>query len=237
MRPGLVIVAATLALLLAGSARAEEAQDWLPDPGERTDQTRTPAVFDGMAYLFPMRLHLSRGGHVDGGLGGVDPETGELLLVLPTASFLVHLTLVEAVTPLGKLPRPVAGLLQPPPPLLNPEIEYRLRPTWRSHLGVVLSVFLPGSGQWIQKTDRELGLIFFGSYLFLVGAAVLSLFAPSGHSEIQRRITAGVLFGLAATVTIGAGAHAWTKGRERVQVRAGTPGRAAGSRRGGRRSP
>lgn len=214
----LLIAVATLTLLPA-VALADEA--WVPDPGERTEQTRTPPKFDGMAYLFPLRLHLSLGGHLDGGMGGLDPESGELLLVLPTDAFRIHVSLIEAVTPLGRLPRPVAGLLPPPPPLLQDHTEFRLRPTWRSHLGVALSVLMPGTGQWIQRSDQELGLLFFGSYLFLVGTAVLALLAPSGHSPIQRRITAGVLFGLAGTVTISSGAHAWVTGRERVEVRRG----------------
>jgi hypothetical protein len=233
-RLGVALVALTL--LLAGTAGADEL-DWLPDRGEHTDQTRTPPGFDGMAYGFPMRLHLSLGGHIDGGMGGLDPETGELLLVLPATAFRVHLALVESVTPLGKLPSAVAGVLQPPPPLLVGNTEYRLRPTWRSHLGVALSILMPGSGQWIQKSGREIGFLFFGSYLFLIGAAVLALTAPSGHTQIQRQVTAGVLFGLAGTITFSAGAHAWVAGREKVEVRVGPPRWTGEGGRGGRRSP
>ena len=54
---------------------------WLPGAGERSPATTLqPPHFLGMTYMFPLRLHLARGGHIDGALGGVDPEAGELLL-------------------------------------------------------------------------------------------------------------------------------------------------------------
>jgi len=232
-----LLLPALVVALLAPSGLALADDGWLPDGGDQSEETRSPPSFDGMAWLFPLRLHLSRGGHVDGGMGGLDSETGELLLILPREAFRVHLSLVEAVTPLGILPRAVQGVLPGPPPLLDQHSRYELRPTWRSRLGVVLSILMPGTGQWIQKKDQELGFLFFGSYLFLVGGAVLALLAPSGHSPIQRRVTAGVLFGLAGTVTISSGAHAWVTGRERVEVRVGPPESALGRRRGGGRSP
>lgn len=233
--PYRALLAIVLVLAQAGVALADDS--WDPDEGDRTEATRSPATFEGMAWLFPLRLHLSHGGHVDGGMGGVDRETGELLLILPTDAFRVHLSLVDAVTPLGVLPRPVDGVMPAAPAALQENAYYRLRPTWRSHLGVALSILMPGTGQWIQKEDRELGALFFGSYLFLVGAAVMALVAPSAHSPIQRRITAGVLFGLAGTVTISSGAHAWVAGRERVEVRFGPTEQGERRRRRGGGSP
>ena len=229
---------AVLALVLtsAATARADDGA-WDPGPGEHTEQTRTPPAFDGMAWLFPLRLHLSLGGHVDGAMGGLDTETGELLLILPTDAFRVHLSLIDAVTPLGNLPRAVEGVLSEPPPLLTGYKTYELRPTWRSGVGVLLSVLMPGAGQWIQEEQRELGFLFFGSYLFLVGTAVLALVAPSGHSPVQRRVTAGVLFGLAGTVTISSGAHAWVTGRRPVQVEVRPPEQAEKRRRRASGSP
>ena len=174
-----------------------------------------------MGYLFPLRLHLTRGGHVEGALGGVDFVRGELLLVRPKASLRVDLSLVDAVTPLGNLPPfgSAEARAAPPGMLTEEHVEFRLRPTWRSGLGLALSFVLPGAGQWIQKERPELGFLFLGGAAFFVASGLLALYGPSSYGLQQRATFGGLLFGLAGTVAIVAGAHAFQAGRERRAVR------------------
>ncbi len=217
--------AAAVGVLLAvtGTAYADEPStpDWVPDDGERTAETRTPPSFTGMEYGFPIRLHLARGGFVDGSLGGVNAASGELLLILPRHRFRIELTLVDAVTPLR--PPPAAGTpeaaVPAPEMLLEEHHEFRLLPTWRSGLGLGLSFVLPGAGQWIQRERPELGFLFLGGAAFFVGTGLLALYAPSQYGQTGRRIVGGIMFGLAGTVAVGAGVHAWEAGKERVEVR------------------
>ncbi|MCP4871883.1 MAG: hypothetical protein GY898_24515 [Proteobacteria bacterium] len=213
------LAAAVLLLASVGTAAADEGA-WTPDDGVRTDQTRTPPRFEGMEYLFPLRIHLTRGGHLDGGLGGYDPTTGQLLLVLKTATLEISTHLVEAVTPLGPLPAADsdAASAAPPPMLTRDHVEYKLRPSWRSGLGLGLSFVMPGLGQFIQEDRKEVGLLFLGGAAFFVAGGLLALFAPSSYPQRARAIVAGVMFGLSGTVAIGAGVHAWNAGKRRVAV-------------------
>jgi len=210
-----------LALMVAGPAAAR-AQDeaWAPDDGERTAETRTPPAFEGMSYLFPLRLHLTRGGHIDGAMGGYDPDTGEFLLLLPTTTLQLSVSLVDAVTPLGGLPEPDSDAAsEPAPPMLSTlHTEYKMRPTWRSGLGLGLSFVMPGLGQFLQEDRKELGFLFLGGAAFFVAGGLLALLAPSSYPPTARRAIGGIMFGFAGTVAIGAGAHAWTSGKRRVEV-------------------
>jgi hypothetical protein len=207
-------------LLSMPASAAEEEAAWAPDDGRRSSLTRTPPTFEGMAYLFPLRLHLIRGGYLDGTMGGVDRDRGELLLVLPTATLEIDLGLIDAVTPLGILPAPGSEEAAEPAPAMLTAVhtEYRLRPTWRSGLGLALSFLLPGTGQFIQEDRKDLGFLFLGGAGFFVAGGLLALFAPSAYGPNGRVAVSSVMFGLAGTVAIGAGVHAWQAGRRRVPV-------------------
>ncbi len=210
-------------LVAVSSARAEEPERpaWTPDEGVRSAQTRTPPSFRGLEYLAAIRLHLIRGGHIDGGLGGVDPETGDLLLVLPRGPLEIELGLVDAVTPLGTLPPPGSpGADAPPPEMITREhVEYRLRPTWRSRAGLALSLVLPGAGQWIQEDQQELGFVFLAGAALFVGSGLLALYGPTSYTAAQRGTVAAIMFGFAGSVSLASGVHAWTAGRRRLPKR------------------
>lgn len=207
-----------LILFQSAPLRAEEPH-WQPSDGERSEETRAGPSFDGMAYLFPLRLHLSRGGSLAGGLGGVDVSGGRLLLVLARESLLVDFGLVVGVTPLADLPGDEVLRGAPPPPLVDAvPVKYRWRPTWRSHLGVLLSFVLPGAGQFIQKKDRELGFLVMAGVASSVATGLLALYAPSSYGARSRATIGGLLFGLGGTVAVGGAIHAYQTGRERRPV-------------------
>jgi hypothetical protein len=207
-----------LATFLGISAAHAEDPEWLPGDGERTEETRSGPSFGGMDYLFPLRLHLVRGGFIEGTMGGMDEVEGEFLLLRPGDAFRIDVRLIDSVTPLGRIPVGREGIKAPPPMLVERHSEFRWRPTWRSGAGLALSFLLPGAGQWIQESHQELGFIFLGGAAFFVATGLLALYAPSQYGPVQRRILSGIMFGMAGTVSITAGAHAWTTGRRRVEV-------------------
>ena len=204
---------------------------WLPGGGERTAQTRAGADFRGMGFLFPLRLHLQRGGFIDGKVGGLDQESGELMLILPLTRFRVSASLVSATTPLGTLPDPDSFLAaQMPPSMVSSEAVYKLRPTWRSGVGMVLNSLAPGTGTFIQKEGKALGFLFLGMDIFFLSAGLLAAFAPSRLGNTERAFFAGVFFAFDGVARGAGAAQAYTAGRERtlVPVRepslGGTPG-------------
>ena len=71
-----------LVLSTGGSPQTAQAQDgesvWIPGGGERSVKTREPPSFLGMSYRFPVRLHLVRGGYIDGLVEGMDVESMSL---------------------------------------------------------------------------------------------------------------------------------------------------------------
>ena len=190
---------------------------WDPGGGETGPTTRSGPRFEGLSYLHPVRLHLSLGGHVDGSFGGVDGDSGELLLVVPLTQFRVSFRLISAVTPLGGgeyigddgLVRDI---------LDQRHTEMRLTPTWRSHAGVALSLLAPGVGQFIQKKDQELGFLFMGLDLFMAAGALLSIFAAPGLDRRDRIGISASFAGIAVAVSITAAVHAFQTGRERKEV-------------------
>lgn|GEM_PF-1750797 len=223
-----MIAALAALLLVTAAAAAEEAPEdaaalgpWLPGDGQRGDDTRDAAEWGGLGYLAPVRLHLDRGGFVEGAFGGVRNwvDGGEILLVLPGKAFRVELSLIDAVTPLGALQRLDTGDLSPALPLQDGlAARTVLKPTWRSHAGVALSFVIPGLGQWIQESEREMGFMFLGLTSFFVAAGTLSLYAPSRQSETERRVLGGMFYGFAVTTEIGAAIHAFQAGRRPVEV-------------------
>ncbi|MEE2830116.1 MAG: hypothetical protein VX498_13075 [Myxococcota bacterium] len=215
----LPLLATVLLLLLHGPARAGE-PTWEPGAGDRSADTRKGPSFEGMDYLFPLRLHLSRGGHLEGGMGGIDGDRKEVLLVFQQEALRVSFDLVLAVTPLGLLsPDPVLRSAPPPQILVERHLKYRWVPTWRSHLGVGLSFVLPGLGQFIQEREQQFGFLFLGSALASVAAGLLALYGPSNYGPQVRRGLSGVFFGLAGTVAIGAATHAHRTGRVKKLVK------------------
>lgn len=235
MRRG-TLLGLLIALWVAGPAIAQDAgpvaeaepttddapssdDGWVPGPGEETPQTREGADFTGMGFLFPVRLHLTRGGHIDGKVAGFDPETGEFMFVLPLTRFRVDSVLVRRLTPLGTLPEPgspTASRL--PPPLVAASTTYKLKPTWRSGLGLALNLVAPGTGSFIQTTDKELGFLFLGMDIFFVSAGLLAILAPSRLTDRQRAFFGVVFFAFdGLTRGIGAG-QAFAAGRERTLV-------------------
>ena len=204
--------------LLASTAQAEEPR-WQPGDGVLSSESRTGPDFLGMTYLFPLRLHLSRGGYVDGGLGGVDALQGRMLLVLQNESLPIAFPLIARVTPLGRLsPDPALRLAEPPGLRSDIPVKYRWQPTWRSHLGVLLSFVVPGAGQFIQERDQPIGFLFLGAALSSVGVGLLALYGPSSYTQRSRHALGGLFFGLAGTVAVGAAVHAHRTGRERRPV-------------------
>ncbi len=210
----LVVVVAVGCAVVAGPAAADE-RVWEPAAGERTDDTREGPRFEGLIYMHPMRVHLARGGHVEGTFGGVDADTGEVLLVLPRTRFRIDFRLIDAVTPL-------AGILDDSTEVKDildrRHVERRLMPTWRSHAGLALSFLAPGVGQFIQEEDPELGFLFMGLEIFMAAGALLAAFAaPSLEQPDRIGITAGfTTIGVAVAIT--AGVHAFRTGREYREV-------------------
>jgi hypothetical protein len=157
--------------------------------------------------------------------GGVDSETEEILLLLPVSRFRVSFRLIDSVTPLGG-----AAMLREDNELRDildqRHTERRLVPTWRSHVGVVLSLIAPGTGQFIQRKDPEFGFLFMGLELFMVAGSLLAAFAAPGLEQ-QDRIGIAVSFAtIGVGVSITAAIHAFQTGREeqRIEVkRAGDP--------------
>ena len=214
-----------LLVLLAALCTATPAlaSEWIPGPGERSAETRTGPDFTGMRFLFPLRLHLSRGGFLEGQIAGADELGGELLLVTsPGFQLRVDYDLVTAVTPLAPLPPAgTAAASARPPGLASVEVVYRRKPTWRSGLGLVLNLIAPGTGHFIQKDEKALGLLFLGMDLFFLAAGSLAAFAPSRLGNTERAYFSVVFFSFdALTRGIGA-AHAFNVGRERRPVPAG----------------
>ena len=229
--PPLLAASALFLLLLPALAFGEDDVGWTPDDGEETTETRQGADFTGMGFLFPVRLHFTLGGHLDGKVAGMDPETGEVMLVLPLTRFRIDTTLVKAVTPMGMLPEPGTERAErQPPPLLAQNTTYKLVPTWRSGLGLALNLIAPGTGSFIQKEEKALGLLFLGLDVFFLSAGALAWFAPSRLGQRERAFFGVIFLGFdLATRAIAAG-QAFTAGREcrlvpvRVPVTTGGPG-------------
>ncbi len=201
------------------SLRSPGLDGWEPDGGDRLEHTREGARFEGLIYLHPVRLHLSLGGHVEGSYGGVDSETEEVLLVLPRSRFRIAFPLIGAVTPLG--PVDLIDDVEVREILDRKHTETRLMPTWRSHVGLALSFLAPGTGQFIQKKDPELGFLFMGLEIFMAAGAILAAFAAPSL-ELQDRI--GITAGFATVgvgISITAAVHAFQTGREPKEVEVG----------------
>jgi hypothetical protein len=173
-----------------------------------------------MGYMFPLRLQLVYGGSIDGGFGGVDPAAREILLVRPRRSFRVHFSLIDSVVPLAPLlPEDESGQRPDPPPISAEQpLELRWRPTWRSHLGAVMSFLLPGTGQFIQRDQVGVGVLFLVSDLFFVTAGVLALFGPSQMAPSHRRGVGGTFIALALSTSILSSVHAFRAGRIQTQA-------------------
>jgi hypothetical protein len=158
----------------------------------------------------------------------------ELLLRTPAEAVRVALGLVKGVEILMSAPDlgtqapllfaggcRVARALGPDDPL-----RYAWRPTWRSHLGVVLSLVAPGAGQFIQRKEQMSGFLFLGAEAFFITSSLLAFLGPSGLSDRERR-SFGIVFAASAATAAGfSAAHAWNLGREWL------PDRAAPARRG-----
>jgi len=210
-----------LALLIALALPAPaSAAEWLPGDGEQTEETRSGPDFRGMGFLFPLRLHLVRGGHLDGQIAGADEEGGELLFIpRPGYRLFIVYHLVTGVTPLGELPQPGSALAdQRPPELATVDVVYRRRPTWRSGLGLALNLIAPGTGHFIQKDEKALGFLFLGLDAFFLAAGSLAAFAPSRLSDRERVFFGAVFFGVDLFTRGTAAGHAFEVGREREAV-------------------
>lgn len=216
-------VTSLLLLLVLAAPPASSAAEWSPGDGERTEQTRSGPDFRGMGFLFPLRLHLVRGGHVDGQIAGADDEGGELMLLLgPGTSLTVDYYLVTDVTPLAALPDADSAFADRRPPKLEAlDVVYRRRPTWRSGLGLALSLVAPGTGHFIQKDEQALGALFLGLDLFFLAAGSLAAFAPSRLSDRERVFFGAVFFALDGFTRGTAAGHAFNLGRERTAVPGG----------------
>ena len=207
------------ALAAPGLASADDEVPWVPGPGEETAETRAGVDLRGMGFLFPIRLHLSYGGFIDGKVGGLDPDSQELMLVLPLTQFRVDPVLIRAVTPLGDLPEPGSeSAARLPPPMVSASSVYKLRPTWRSGLGMALNALAPGTGTFIQKEGKGLGFLFLGMDVFFLGAGLLAALAPSNLAQRERVFFAGVFLAFDGLTRAAGAAQAFAAGRERTLV-------------------
>ncbi|MBJ96300.1 MAG: hypothetical protein CMP23_17700 [Rickettsiales bacterium] len=219
--------AAALLWLLPGAAEAvqpEHASIALEQAHAQRPGGSTAAVkagvdessFAGIGLRFPLRLRLAYGGLLEGALGGLDRHASELLLIRPQRSLRVHFKLiasVESLVPL--LPADENGRLPPAPSVARSDaLELKWRPTWRSHLGAVMSFVVPGTGQFLHRDERALGVLFLVSDLFFVGAGLLAFFGPSELNSSQRRGVGGTFLGLALTTSVLSSVHAFQAGRE-----------------------
>ncbi len=206
-------------------APADAARPWNPPAAASTDATRAEASFHGLHPLDLIRLHLRLGGFAEGALGGVDRDRGVMVLLEPGFALEVDLDLLAAVTPLGaaRAERDEGGALLPEPRhRMDPRaVRYALRPTWRSHVGVVLSALLPGTGQFIQEDNRRVGWIFMTAWTFVVTAGVLALVVPSFPPTEERIAVAASFFGVGLGFNITAAIHAFQQGRRRVPIAVG----------------
>ena len=237
MRFGLLASAMALvvaSLFLAPPARAADGGwtppvGWEPGEGTRGSTTRDGPRFEGLVYFQPVRLHLSLGGYVEGVFGGADSTTGEVLLVLPASRFRVSFQLIDSVTPLG-----AAGMIHETGDLKeildDRHTERRLMPTWRSHVGVALSLLAPGTGQFLQTKDREFGFLFMGLELFMAAGALLAGFAAPGLERQERIGIVATFATVGVGVSITAAIHAFQTGREsrEVEVESTAPARSRG---------
>jgi hypothetical protein len=216
------VSAAAAAEEVAEDAPADQYRPWTPLTPSLTASARSESGFHGLFALDPVRLHLIRGGHADGPLGGVDPDKGAVLLLQPLAPVWIDLTLLTSVTPLrfDRPQRDEAGALLPEPLPSSDPVGARmaLRPTWRSHLGVLLSALLPGTGQFIQEDNRRVGWVFLAAWSFVVSAGVLALSVPPQPAGPDRIAAATTFFAVGAGFNITAAIHAFRQGRRRVVV-------------------
>ncbi len=211
------LVAAVLLVLAGGSeafsAESDQEADSGPLPAVQTPITASS--FSGMGYLFPLRLTLVYGGGLEGSLGGVDSGGQEVLVLRPQRSVRVRFSLIEGVEPLAQLLAADAKGLRPPaPPIEMQVLTLKWKPTWRSHLGAVMSFVVPGTGQFIQRDERAIGVLFLVSDLFFLTASVLAFVGPSQLQPAHRRLVGGTFAGLALTTSIISSVHAFRAGRE-----------------------
>lgn len=204
--------------LLGGSPQARSAQPVRGESPEVQALERTPVTersFVGMGYRFPLRLTLLYGGSLEGALGGVDSGSKELLLLRPQRSVRVHFRLIDKVEPLAPLLAPNAlGLRPPAPAVAASSLKLKWKPTWRSHLGAVMSFVLPGTGQFIQRDERAIGVLFLASDLFFLTAGMLAFFGPSQLAPSHRKLVGGTFIGLAITTSLLSSLHAFKAGKE-----------------------
>ena len=209
-----------LSTLCSASVAAHGAPSVAEVAAEEHSSSPPAADFRGMGYMFPLRLKLVYGGAVEGRLGGVDPAAREVLLVRTRRSFRVHFSLIDSVIPLATLlPEDELGKRPDPPPISAQQpLELRWRPTWRSHLGAVMSFILPGTGQFIQKDQVGVGVLFLVSDVFFVTAAVLAFVGPSQMGPSARRSVGGTFVALALSTSILSSVHAFRAGRTQTRV-------------------
>ncbi len=92
-----------------------------------------------------------------------------------------------------------------------------LRPTWRSHLGAAMSAIIPGTGQFLQKSEQWLGGVFLATWSFLVAGGLLAMFAPGNQTQSVRTGMAAGFLGVAGGFNVLAAVHAHQAGRERTR--------------------
>lgn len=180
---------------------------WVPGRGGRTIWVRDGLDPTGILVHTPVRLHLRLGGFVDGDFEGARMERtgGEVVLAIDGRPVIIDAGVVAATSPLAA---PSGFAIEPPEPLV-------LTPTWRSHVGAVLSYVVPGAGQWIQRRDRALGVVFFALGAFLDTSGILALSIQAGGQPKAQRQAIGVLaLGLSVGNSTLAAIHAWRTGRE-----------------------
>jgi|GEM_PF-4766384 len=200
----------------AEEVRSEQKPEEKPPEAELVERTPvTERSFDGMSYRFPLRLILLYGGSLEGALGGVDSAANELLLMRPQRSVRVHFKLIDKIEPLAPLLTADAlGVRPPAPSVAGSALKLKWKPTWRSHLGAVMSFVLPGTGQFIQRDERAIGVLFLASDLFFLTASMLAFFGPSQLAPSHRKIVGGTFAGLALTTSLLSSIHAFKAGME-----------------------
>jgi hypothetical protein len=77
-----------------------------------------------------------------------------------------------------------------------------------------MSFVLPGTGQFIQRDERAIGVLFLASDLFFLTASMLAFFGPSQLAPSHRKIVGGTFVGLALTTSLLSSVHAFKAGME-----------------------
>ncbi len=210
------------AAFMAPTVVRAEGNDGVATPGVQDREDPDLRPFCGVPAGSELLIVLRAGGQLRGRYEGVALETGDLVLRVDGQEQRVSIRLVSQASIVRASSGPPAAMttegpdgcgIVRPAGLKDPG-RYAWRPTWRSHLGVLLSIVAPGAGQFIQTHEQASGFVFLATEAFLLTSSMLAFFGPSNMSESQNR-SFGIVFlvSTAVVATISSGT-AWKLGLE-----------------------